>query len=1058
MQNYGPVVVPTKSSLYIKVSNVDNPILPDYTQFNINCFDDIDTDISETELPLLLNSHSYFDELVYPEAAMLPNHDPVWNWRHGELDETYYINAMNQISNWMYDISNRAITEIKGHVADNNISQITAKMYLNGNEYQDFMLDAQGNYCIPYLYTRDADIRLIFEKSGCLPTYRDISLRYADAMLHDYTVPNATMHAFDLNNLTVSNSGSGSFTSINSAMGFVYDYLASGLYNNEPIRIKLLAGTYDESVDLSPLAALGVTNFTLEGEGNPEIKGQITLNCEALSPLQAAGYKIKGIRFSDTALAILFRDSWDDNAEEAHAPHFKLTVENCHFQDCGSPDIQSQSSYGAAAIHFEGAGVINACTFTDNVLTASSSNYATNLKAGAIYVLNNSSDAVTISGCGFANNLGAVSGGLALSGTGAIKVKNNTFEHNLYSGFCATVFQNNRGNALSVFTCGNAEIQNNTFVDNFTSSYGGVVVYLENTSLNPQPLQPILFMNNTIHNNLPGQTGNVTSALSFKYQADPPITQDIIIRNNVFSCPTPTNGARVISVNGYSNPNLSHNILFNTLPEGFSISSDPVHPRFNYTCNPQLGSSFTPVWTQTTMSPCIDAGIGDNDPDGTPPDIGAKRAENHACWQYSFTNQADLEKWYWVSYPVLNRTTDLLKASEFFEELLKKYQDDNYVMHPIYLDEIDWIAGEDSYLNRILWSVNNWSDNQSTHYVSSPQGYKVKLLPRSNPSFPAVVTLDESGFKTSPYLPFNIYGGVENWLGYFKEEPSWPHEVFASIWEDINMIKTKSWCIVRANPLGDYWGMHGKVSTLKYGDMVVVTTNNDHTDFQWNNTNIIEDVAVATPVHFTFNEKQDYVPVYISLPDSLKIDLKEIGLYLDGVCKGAVVVENNLEQICAYLDIDEKLTDGVVEFVFYYNPDKSQVQECRTLRIDNSRFAAQYVNGNRRYPFYNITLSPKDLENVAPLEFALNQNYPNPFNPTTTISYQLPESGKVRLDVYNLKGQLVKTLIDGTQVSGLHSVVWNGTDTKNRSVASGVYLYRLSSQHNVQTKRMLLMK
>jgi len=1066
-QYYAPALVPTRSSLYLKPSSIHGG--EEVAEFGINSFSSLET-LTDSFL-----DHTYFDHLVYAPPALNQTNPVVphyncfgqWNWRHGELcwakdslDVDWVGANITSADTWLDQPENRAVSIIRGQVEDNELDQIISKkMYLNGIEYQDIELDTNGDYNIPFLYTRDANVRLVFEKPGCLPTYRDLSVHYNDAMLHDYTIPIATMRVFDLNNIIIADNGDGSFTSINSALDFINEYLDSGLYNNEPIRIKLLAGTYDESVDLSPLAALGVTNFTLEGIGNPEIKGQITLNCEALSPLQAAGYKIKGIRFSDTALAILFRDSWDDNAEEAHAPHFKLTVENCHFQDCGSPDIQSQSSYGAAAIHFEGAGAINACTFTDNVLTASSSNYATNLKAGAIYVLNNSSDAVTISGCGFANNTGAVSGGLALSGTGAIKVKNNTFEHNLYSGFCATVFHNNRGNALSVFTCGNAEIQNNTFVDNFPSSYGGVVVYLENTSLNPQPLQPILFMNNTIHNNLPGQTGNITSSLSFKYQADPPITQDIIIRNNVFSCPTPTNGARVISVNGYSNPNLSHNILFNTLPEGFSISSDPVHPRFNYTCNPQLGSSFTPVWTQTTMSPCIDAGIGDNDPDGTPPDIGARRAENHALWQYSFTNQADLEKWYWVSYPVLNRTTDLLKASEFFEELLKKYQDDNYVMHPIYLDEIDWMEEGESDPRNIIWStqLDDWSSNQSSHFVSSPQGYKIKLLPRSNPSFPAVVTLKESGFKTSPYLPFPIYGGVENWLGYFKEEPSWPHEVFASIWEDINMIKTKSWCIVRANPLGDYWGMHGKVSTLKYGDMVVVTTNNDHT-FQWNNTDIIEDVAVATPVHFTFNEKQDYVPVYISLPDSLKIDLKEIGLYLDGVCKGAVVVENNLEQICAYLDIDEKLTDGVVEFVFYYNPDKSQVQECRTLRIDNSRFAAQYANGNRRYPFYTVTLSPKDLENVTPLEFALNQNYPNPFNPTTTISYQLPESGKVRLDVYNLKGQLVKTLIDGTQVSGLHSIVWNGTDTKNRSVASGVYLYRLSSQHNVQTKRMLLMK
>jgi hypothetical protein len=156
----------------------------------------------------------------------------------------------------------------------------------------------------------------------------------------------------------------------------------------------------------------------------------------------------------------------------------------------------------------------------------------------------------------------------------------------------------------------------------------------------------------------------------------------------------------------------------------------------------------------------------------------------------------------------------------------------------------------------------------------------VKLLPRSNPSFPAVVTLKESGFKTSPYLQFPIYGGVENWLGYFKEEPSWPHEAFASIWQDINMIKTKDWCLVRARSDGDYWGMSGKLFPLKYGDMVVVTTI--HAYLHWNDSNY--------PLH------QENLPSTLSLPKKrtipvmylyriAKIDLKEDRLYLEGVAK-----------------------------------------------------------------------------------------------------------------------------------------------------------------------------
>jgi hypothetical protein len=94
----------------------------------------------------------------------------------------------------------------------------------------------------------------------------------------------------------------------------------------------------------------------------------------------------------------------------------------------------------------------------------------------------------------------------------------------------------------------------------------------------------------------------------------------------------------------------------------------------------------------------------------------------------------------------------------------------------------------------------------------------------------------------------------------------------------------------------------------------------------------------------------------------------------------------------------------------------------------------------------------------VPDQLALQQNYPNPFNPTTTITYNLPEASQVRLDIYNVKGQLVKTLVNAEMPAGMHSVVWDGRDSNNTAVASGVYFYRVSSPKATQTKRMLLMK
>jgi len=98
-------------------------------------------------------------------------------------------------------------------------------------------------------------------------------------------------------------------------------------------------------------------------------------------------------------------------------------------------------------------------------------------------------------------------------------------------------------------------------------------------------------------------------------------------------------------------------------------------------------------------------------------------------------------------------------------------------------------------------------------------------------------------------------------------------------------------------------------------------------------------------------------------------------------------------------------------------------------------------------------------DNTAPVVSGLlQQNYPNPFNPETTISFELPKASTANLSIYNVKGQLVKTLLDGNLALGKHSLVWNGTDNNGRSVPSGLYFYRLTTEGKTETKKMMLMK
>jgi hypothetical protein len=95
---------------------------------------------------------------------------------------------------------------------------------------------------------------------------------------------------------------------------------------------------------------------------------------------------------------------------------------------------------------------------------------------------------------------------------------------------------------------------------------------------------------------------------------------------------------------------------------------------------------------------------------------------------------------------------------------------------------------------------------------------------------------------------------------------------------------------------------------------------------------------------------------------------------------------------------------------------------------------------------------------VAPTQYGLKQNYPNPFNPSTTIEFEVPVTGDVTLEVYNMLGQKVATLVHEAKDAGIYQVQWDGRDQNERSVASGIFFYRLQAGKFTQIRKMLLLK
>ena len=130
------------------------------------------------------------------------------------------------------------------------------------------------------------------------------------------------------------------------------------------------------------------------------------------------------------------------------------------------------------------------------------------------------------------------------------------------------------------------------------------------------------------------------------------------------------------------------------------------------------------------------------------------------------------------------------------------------------------------------------------------------------------------------------------------------------------------------------------------------------------------------------------------------------------------------------------------------NGDYTLPSDSPLLTLGNDGYAI----GDRNWTGQLVTAVENEILSI-PSNYALFQNYPNPFNPTTNIKFSLPESGVYQLTVYNILGQKVATLLNGTMTAGAHNVTFDAS-----RLSSGVYLYNLKGKDFNQTKKMLLLK
>ncbi len=199
--------------------------------------------------------------------------------------------------------------------------------------------------------------------------------------------------------------------------------------------------------------------------------------------------------------------------------------------------------------------------------------------------------------------------------------------------------------------------------------------------------------------------------------------------------------------------------------------------------------------------------------------------------------------------------------------------------------------------------------------------------------------------------------------------------------------------------------------------------------------------------------------------------LKVFYVDLVPVAAGAMTASPSSDGVVLVWEYETSMIDGF----HVYRRDGTNVAERLTDElVSNTSGRIEYLDTPYGFAsntdlYYSYTLvvdgneTPQSSEvkvvfNSAPTHFTMHRNYPNPFNPMTTIKFELPKPGRTKLQVIDLSGRVVRTLVDENLPAAIHQREWNGTNDRGRRLASGTYYFRLTSDGHIAVQKVLLMK
>ena len=649
---------------------------------------------------------------------------------------------------------------------------------------------------------------------------------------------------------------------------------------------------------------------------------------------------------------------------------------------------------------------------------------------------------------------------------------------------CITNCQFNNNNFINSSTPGSAQgggvyvghtylVMEDCEIINNSHFYGsGIAFGAYDEEFDSAHISNTIISGNVRHPDSPGRTGAVY--ILDEYPGDP---QPIEFTNcTIADNETDETGVGGIELHGYQingdGVKLKNCILWGNAGEQYNdlithitycdLEEDNVTGLGNINLDPLFVDENNDDYHLSWDSPCIDAGDPDNDgdfdnwvfdeddqdADGSRLDIGCYYYEQDR-WEFE---DGDIV---WMSFPKLpcvgvNNGDQNLGSDVFgrFEEMEPLQPDSILIwrereigLSPSFNGIYNNISGEYG------WTPQNYSFN-------STDGLKIRIADSDttdNPVNPLIV----GGLSCELNTPLAVTTGAGdlNWVGYFVPYKMNVMDAFyKSTLDSLTAIKTHDWSLYKKS--GNWYGACPPGGpTLYYGDMVELYTNaSSDFSFYWQTFGTSgEDYERKGTQYFSYVEELDYQSIFVELGEE-KPD--EIAVYIDGVCKGAEVVDvDSLIEIRAY--IMEEPQGQEIEIVTASGRSAHTAVDYMGVDAEGNKHAGSiFTDRNKMYQIVSL----ETREEVPEPEKVLTC-YPNPFNPELTIAFFTTESTKVtEITIYNVKGQRVRELKIENVKCKINSVVWNGKDDSGSLVSSGVYFIRMRVGHNVYTEKAVLMK